>query len=515
MFANFSIEKTFNSIGFSHFKYILLFLFFIGNSVSAKQLTSKTDTIFIKKSTTPFDSLHLVNRQIAIINDKPYDELNKSKSYNGAIFRKGVIFSNSKFKNGIPCQSSQPIYLAKSLFVKPVNLDSSKFLNIADFNMSDFADTISFVGARFDSTAIFSNCIFRGFANFTRVNFSKMLFFNFLNLKEKATFSFYQSELPDLLDLSRNPLITNKIDLTTCNFDHNKQYEYSSRKWHYINLYASDISKIKIDYVHFRLCFYKNFYLPDKKLVFDKNHKDVLIIEKDTIANKSILYHNSYFKAYIKKVFPQSDLFSDESFLGTIFSFLKFKGNPVIDEFVNECYRRRRFPQSLSDEEIYSIYEKELKVFDTEGQRTSYRNMDIEYKNLNNDFKIITHVWNCYGYHKEWVIYWMLLFLLVFTIITFFKLKTLISAFDMPVLFLEKKRKKEAPVIIVTEETVNSLNLADKLLYAFVFTASIFFPFKFEFSSLKWNTWWVIYLFIIYLSGIFCIGYLAAFILQK
>lgn len=513
MFTNYSFEKTFNLFGFRYLTYVTLV--FISNLVSAKEFIHKTDTIFIKAAGASFDSLHLVNRQIAIVNDKPYDENNKNKVFNGAIFKKGVIFSNSKFKNGIPGQSSQSIYLTKSLFVKPINLESSRFLNIADFNMSDFSDSISFVGARFDSTAIFSNCIFRGFTNFTRTNFSRVLFLNFLNLKEKATFSFYQSELPDLLDLSRNSLIPNKIDFTTCNFDQNKQYEYSNRKWHYINLYASDISKIKIDYVHFRLCFYKNFYLADKKLVFDKDHKSVLIVDNKIITNKNALYHNSYFKDYIKKVFPQSDLFSDESFLGTIFSFLNFKGNPVIDEFVNECYRRRRFPQSLSDEEIYSIYEKELKVFDTEGQRTSYRNMDIEYKNLNSDFGVIPHVWNCYGYHKEWVFYWMLLFLLTFTAITFFKLKTLVSAFDMPALFPGKKQKKEVPVIIVTAETIGGLNLADKLLYAFVFTASIFFPFKFEFSSLKWNTWWVIYLFIIYLAGIFCIAYLASFILQK
>ncbi|MET3982117.1 hypothetical protein ABIB62_004730 [Mucilaginibacter sp. UYP25] len=436
--------------------------------------TSDRVSVFVNKERatigTQFD---LSGKTVYIKNGKPYHEQNKNLSYNRLSFEK--------------------ISFTKSLFPDTV-----------DFHYCDFLGEAKFVETIFEKPALFHASRFDKLNNFTRAHFRGSLFMNFLNLKDSASFIYYQTELPDFIDFSNNNQIPKLIDLTIANFENTKLYQPVSRRWHYINLYYTEMPKVKIDYQHFRLCFYKNFFMSDPNLKVVRHGKRIRVLVKGRLVDTTELAENSYFREYIGKIIPQSVQPADPNSFWQAISPFSVGQYPVISIFMRECLARDCFPKPLSEEEVSSMYEKVLKNFEGEGQRTSYKTLDIEYKTYRGDW--LAHYWNCYGYHKEWVFYWAGIFMFIFTCITVFKLKALneiyrFSYIDVAVTKLKPKK-----------------SCAGQLKgwgYAFVYTASIFFPLSLEFKSLQLKNLWVVYVLLVYVIGVLCLGYMAGFILQK
>ena len=164
-----------------------------------------------------------------------------------------------------------------------------------------------------------------------------------------------------------------------------------------------------------------------------------------------------------------------------------------------------------TSDEAKVIYEGLLKNFKDHGQYDSYELLDIEYHDyLNGTWKFLRW-WNCYGYHKEWVFYWIAIFLIFFTLFTFNGIdrltRTVYSIENIPDL---------AP-IVTYKKSVNKYRLyRRRLWYSFTYTATIFFLLSLKVEKIKFkNKRGVLYLMLIYLAGILCLAYMANYIIQK
>ena len=152
----------------------------------------------------------------------------------------------------------------------------------ADFSDAHFDTLANFRYAHFDSFADFSNVHFASLADFEYAHFKNKIVLRNLTVTQKVRFDFNNSVLPDTIDLANNPDISldmsSTIDFTLADSLDNKYktvkinsldrlkhyietYFYPSESLHdlkgkhWINLYNTDISRIKIDYSHFRLYF--------------------------------------------------------------------------------------------------------------------------------------------------------------------------------------------------------------------------------------------------------------------
>jgi hypothetical protein len=234
---------------------------------------------------------------------------------------------------------------------------------------------------------------------------------------------------------------------------------------------------------------------------------------------------NKYAIKYLLQVFPSFRYCSNDGFWGFKRE-LFFPGKIYVDSdaaktFLQKCVNGRVFPKLLADEDRNCIYEGVLNNFSTEGRNISYRNLDIEFKDLQNGAFILPHIWNCYGYHKEWVFYWITLFLLVFTTISFFILGYLNGSTNdradaiYPI--------SNIPVLTPLEQTLQPFSfhkliwhhVVTRLWYSFLYTSSIFFLFSMKIDGLNFKKWGIIYIIIIYTAGILCLAYTANFVLQK
>jgi hypothetical protein len=374
-------------------------------------------------------------------------------------------------------------------FSNRANFNMATFSNYADFRSAVFSKDANFLGATFSKDANFYGVTFNSVANFHWTIIRTNLFFPYTVFKKKldlaylkvdsGKFLFIHAQLPDSIDLSYNPAIQFGIDLTVSNLDSIRPpdrcvlaryfkpylpYDKKTDTNHYIfiNLLNTDISKVKIDYIHFRL------WLTDTRASEDK--------------------------AWFKK---HSDL--------------------------------------LSHDQKASIYQSLLKNFQTSGQTESYKNLEIEYKYLADDGSFLSFWlpdwWWRFGHEKWRVFLHIVLFLLLFTIITFFCLPALnnrVYNFEFIPEFhpLHKLGQltlesgfiffwnKYYPVKKWLHVFIHQI-LA-RFWYSFVYSTIIFFVIylkveKVQFSR-KLGTF---YLMIVYSTGLICLGYIANYIIAK
>jgi len=355
-------------------------------------------------------------------------------------FQKNTIFTGSQFKgetifkacnfygntNFSAAIFKDNVQIVESIFSENGNFAHASYNKIADFHRTSFHKSVDFSENNFIGIADFHDAIFDSNVDFSKSHFTESIDFgNIKTLKEinfthcilppyasfssgtysiATKFHFAEAVLPQLINFSNNSDIQNEIDFLEADFSNDSLYSDEGRRWHYLNIYRSNIPKFKIDYQHFRLCFF-NSQKADK-INLGKNG-DSLILEMghfsiyDPRIYKIILSSNSY-KEYLKIIFPNTQL-----------------SDPIIRIFLKNCIREGVFPSRLSDDEIIAIYERLLRAFDVQGQKVSYQALDIEYKDFKKGWFKLSHWWNCYKYHKEWIFGWTLLFLFLFTLITY------------------------------------------------------------------------------------------------
>ena len=442
----------------------------------------------------------------------------KDASFPGAKFNYEVVFKDAHFYGEAAFMGANfhdQVVFYDTHFYKVANFRRAKFNYEANFRDSTFNYYADFRGAtfnhtnfsfaKFNQTANFRDATFIGGCDFFYSRFKNVLDLTKLKNTDTATLNFYNARLPHLIDLLGNPNL--KIDFTEANFDSTLLYT-TAHGWHYINLHNANLTKIKFDYQHFKACFFSgtpvgsdfpfNFkYNSDSYLLtYKKDGKKIAINSKyglDTIANNDaavkILLNDEDVQHYLKQIFPSAKL-----------------SDPVITIFLNYCIDELEFPKALSADEEQAAYEQILKNFKDNGQNDSYEALDIEYRDFKNGSFILPHIWNLYGYRREWVFYWALAFLVLFTISTTFLIGKLNKPTDQGGVY----HMENLSIDPATERWYN------RLWYAFMYTSTLFFVLKVDVGKLNFKKkWGVFYIILIYSFGVLCLGYMANFVLQK
>jgi hypothetical protein len=436
-------------------------------------------------------------------------------NFNGASFKYYVFFVNAGFKS-------------------PANFDSTKFEKQVSFRDSKFSDSVFFLNSKFEGLAFFKRDTFQKAVYFqgdtvqkdlsfsgsefkNGINFygstlqrnvdlyaaeiQKILVFSNSSTSDSTKFYFDYTKLPDLINFANVSNIHRDIDFTAANFSRSKLYGATERRWHYINLFDSDISKIKIDYEHFRLCFFSGTSGIDNEdiamgnIIKDNNDYTIEVNNKKISRSDprlfGLLLKIDAFRDYLIQVFPTAKL-----------------TDTVVRDYVEYCLSRGGFPQALSRDEVLSTYEKVLKNFELNGQMESYEALDIEYRDFEHGgWFNINHIWNRYGYNKEWIFYWSAGFLLLFTLITsFFIVDFNQKIKNNGVYYLEN---------ITLDHPGEKFFILKRFIHSFVYTASVFFLLGLKIENLNFRRSGVIYILLVYSTGILCLGYIANFVLAK
>lgn len=175
-----------------------------------------------------------------------------------------------------------------------------------------------------------------------------------------------------------------------------------------------------------------------------------------------------------------------------------------LDSIGNEIDNRSRL---FTVEDRIAIYEGLLSNFKVHGQLESFKLLDIEYQEFkwNNSWakglSWLPRWWWNWGYDKEFVFYRTLQFLFGFTILTFFLLPYL---------------NKNVYAMENIKSDILYKEVHKRLWYSFVYTSSIFFRLTLKIEKIKFDRiGGTIYILIVYTAGLFCLAYMANFVIQK
>ena len=389
--------------------------------------------------------------------DFTFDTIKSEADFEWATFFKYSSFQNVTFFSTAD--------FSRSTFSNDITFMLAKFPKYADFMHSSFLKGADFHWTEFDSVSDFSHSILKGKMIFEFANFGENSILNLSNITfDSCIISLSHAYIPNYIDLSNNPQINGHIDLTQANLNEIKQkkrcflVEYfqpyipydvdnaSEMNYINVNLYNTDVSKIRIDYTHFRL--------------------------------------------WLIDTYPKNS----EAWFG------KYGGK-------------------LNYDQISSIYEQLLKNFQASGQTESYENLEIEYKyfqsqnayNPKSDCTVIYFLkhslwsfwiqdwWWRFGHEKWRIFIHALVFLLLFTTVTFFFLPKLIEVYSVKYIEVYPFNKP-----------------FKRLWFSIIYTSTIFFPLALKVDNIKtFKSLWMIYITIMFLTGVICVLYIANYIIAN
>lgn len=188
--------------------------------------------------------------------------------------------------------------------------------------------------------------------------------------------------------------------------------------------------------------------------------------------------------------------------------FLPSRGKTVL-KIVNTDLTNLKF-EYVEGFEIYqwsdryltlSLYEQLLAKFSAEKNQRSLMNVDIEYFKYrnNNIVNFLASIWWYYGYEKWYIVIWTLGFLVFFSIINTYHWQQIYCVYK----------------IRSVNDITSTRNLWLKFCKVFVFTSLIFFSLRVDFEKLSFKkTGLLLYFFMIYVVGLFCLFFIAKAILQ-
>jgi hypothetical protein len=409
---------------------------------------------------------------------------------------KGSTFVNKNMDADVYSYLSEKLFdtivtFNKIRFPRPAIFSGSTFKNDVDFSSVQFDNFVDFSGATFKKDIVFKNCRFHNF-----------LFMSGIYSEQATVFEFYNASFPALIDFSHNIYLFRNVDFTRANFDSlqiNKAFWSDTR--HFINIYNTDIGKIKIGYMNFRLCFYDP-------------------LKKDEQLGRYLLQLHQKFKGEIKvgdKTEIETLAVSKEyrNYIAEIFRSASME-DTLIKNFTAFYFRSGYFPARLHADQIDAIYSRLSKNFEENGQKDSYESLDIEYQDFLWHQKcavfswmyVFPKYWNYYGNDREMIIAWTPGLLLLLTLITFLSYD---RVFDEASANKVVYHLRNIPK--VTDDIKNPGLF--KLKNAFIFTSLIFFSFSLKTEKLDFKKPAFFYIILINILGLLCLAYLANYILQK
>jgi hypothetical protein len=165
-----------------------------------------------------------------------------------ATFSKHTSFSETNF-------SGQALF-SLTTFPGVADFYRAKFSDSVFFNEATFSNEADFI-CRFSKNVHFDYAKFSGWTNFSGAKFNgrSYLSLTHLTLRDSSNLRFTDTVLPDTIYFSDNSLIKNQIDFSHADFTPESRYDYKLNQPIpiLIYLYNSDISKLRLDYIHFKL----------------------------------------------------------------------------------------------------------------------------------------------------------------------------------------------------------------------------------------------------------------------
>ena len=312
------------------------------------------------------------------------------------------------------------------------NFDSRTYFRLVDFNEwvdfrhSTFAQIVSFKGSTFASEANFVGADFGSVADFSSANFKDKVVFTYCSLPDTLYFGYVQTS--KVIDLTNTVIDTikgtDKYDLSP---------EIISSKRCLIDLYGTDISKLKFDYSRFRIL---------KKI-------------KRTFGRDTYEYPRRQLSNVYEQVLRMQ------------------QDNGFIDGY---------------------------EVADKEYQEFKYTYAKVWYSDPKSffDFSInwLQKRWWDYGYNKWLIFRGTGILLLLFTIVNWCWFRSM----NEKVYMIDEVYKPEEQGL--------------KLLDAFFYTSLIFFGIKLSIKDIRFQNYGgTIYLFVQYVCGVICLGFIVNFII--
>jgi len=356
--------------------------------------------------------------------------------------------------------NSDPKFTSAS-FNSTCILRYAHFVSKVDFNHTDFYSLADFLDADFDTLSVFEKTFFHSFADFSSANFRYLADFN-------------QAEFHS------------KVDFVGTQFGSSADFSYA---------------------IFDSIAFFKSVILPDTLFLSNVSIKNELDL---TSAKLNSTKHRKC----------KIDL------LDTDINKVKFNYD-LFELYFQETEEHR----AATYEQKISIYEKLRKRFDELGFKESYKNLDIEYQDFINTnakdkskeaelgFKLRKYLlnpwekywWN-YGYNKEWVIFWSVFLLIIFTLINV----PFVTYLNKNVYQINTKAFYDISTCKNYRKNFNVQRISKILFNSLVYTAILFFGIKLVIENFKNpKPGGIFYLILIYVIGLFCLGYLLNIIITK
>jgi len=387
----------------------------------------------------------------------------------GKVFKKGVSFRSSKFQNEVfmnECTFYGRVDFGKATFDSTLILWKTKFYNAGVFSHASF-NGIQFHDTQFFEDVQFYSVQFKGGAFFISTKFKKEVLFNNSYFYDYTNFG--------LSEFDRKPMFWQTIFLDTLVFYSVKLksgIDFQSSKFgHLLGLHNLE-SNGKIDLSDVSLPYYTDLTSIKTDVVIDFN------FIRDSIATS--IYKVNIYDTDINKLM-------------------------LTDKF--DLY----FNDYLSLDIKNGIYKELLDNLFKKGYKNLYRSFDIEYKRFiyenYNQFSerisyLIGRTWWNFGYNKQRVFLWTLIFIFLFSIPIRLKFNLFVEKvyrYDKLLIRLRANRKLNNSIIRF---------LLDYWL-AFVYTIFVFFNLKLDFDKLSFNNYFAsAFILIIYVLGLICTAFI-------
>ncbi len=451
-----------------------------------------------------------------VITDSDFNnrEFDSPVKFSGANFTQNTSFKNSKFKTNADFRMAT---FSKNIDFTDAQFDSNadfiyvSFIKSTYFNGDTFKGDAKFIDGRFDSETVFNGTFkkdvsfykatFLNYNSFGHANFSKSADFTYANFDSTAYFA--KTTFSKIADFE-NARFNSNADFHGATFS--KYVNFSGAVFYKIadfeSLLLTDSSYFNMD----------GAILPD---VINLSHNLKIPNEIDlSVAN---FEDNSNYGSPGKKSDTKHKIFLYKTDISKIhFDYIHFK--LIFNEDAahyninslpfNNGEEYLFFNKVMPDDEKETIYEGALKNFKDRGQNESYKALDIEYQGFRwraksiiiRWFGFLDKWWWNYGYDKEWIFLWVIGLLIFFTFITLFNYRKLVLVYSFDNLDLLPNWKGRG----------------QRLWAAFFYTCTIFFPLSLKLKNIKKiRSAWLVYIAIVYLSGLLCVGYMANFVLAK
>jgi hypothetical protein len=378
--------------------------------------------------------------------------------FNGAFFSDSLDFTEvsfSKFCYFIDAHFAGNADFSDAIFSETARFDTTQFNTNSYFENTIFYDGAFFKAARFGDAVRFTDATFSKDVIFTGVHFANNAYFDDVSFLKGAYFNGAQfSAFAKFTNLT----LTDSTEMDFTDAVLPDTLDFSENK-----ALKSEIDLTNADFTNPRM--YNNesgAYKPH-----------LIFLYKTDISRFRIDYF------HFCLLLPDSTL------------------SPT-------CQGRR---QKISNDEKESIYEALLNNFKLQGQDESYKRLDIEYQNFKWKhswawwLRWLPALWWNFGYDKEYIFVWVIGLVFFFSVINIFA--------------LDFMNGSVYPVDNIPADT-SEMRVGKRVWYSLLYTSNIFFRLSLDAKGIRLERLLAtIYLFVIYLMGIVCLGYMANFVLQK